>query len=127
MKKIKCDIVAMAEEPIAGKTPEEIREFFSAKNTEQDLADAFAITSNQFFWVADNIYDYEEGTPEYKTACEITDAWCVLMDEYEERIFAILTNEGVTIPSSAQIRVLIPFMARNGYRDANGWWIKEGH
>ena len=126
MKKIKCDIVAMAEEPIAGKTPEEIREFFSAKNTEQDLADAFAITSNQFFWVADNIYDYEEGTPERKTACEIADGWGALMDEYEERIFEILTSEGVTIPASAQIRVLIPFMARNGYRDANGWWIKDG-
>lgn len=127
MMKVKSsDIVVMAEEPISERTPEEIRDYFANKKTEQDLADAFAITSNEFFWVADNIYDYEEGTPEHKTACEITDGWGALMDEYEERIFEILTSEGVTIPASAQIRVLIPFMSRNGYRDANGWWIKDG-
>ena len=127
MMKVKSsDIVVMAEEPIPERTPEEIRDYFASKKNEQDLADAFAITSNEFFWVADNIYDYEEGTPEHKTACEIADGWGALMDEYEERIFEILTSEGVTIPASAQIRVLIPFMARNGYRDANGWWIKDG-
>lgn len=124
MKEAKNEIVVMTKEPIPKRTPEEIREYFSVKNTEQDLADAFAITSNQFFWVADNVYDYEEGTPEHKLACEITDAWRALMNEYEERIFTILTDEGVVVPTSAQIEVLIPFMARNGYRDANGWWSK---
>ena len=63
MMKVKSsDIVVMAEEPIPERTPEEIRDYFANKKTEQDLADAFAITSNEFFWVADNIYDYEEGT-----------------------------------------------------------------
>ena len=124
MKKVQNEIVVMAEEPLPQITPEEIREYFAIKQAEQDLADAFAISSNKFFWVADNEYDYEEGTSEHKRAREITDAWCALMDEYEEKIFEILTGEGITIPSRAQIKVLIPFMARNGYRDANGWWIK---
>ena len=127
MKEINDKILVMVKEPVAGLSPTEVRKYFATKETEQSLADAFAIAGNKFFWVADNEYDFEEDTPEHKCACEITDAWCALMDEYKERIFEILTNEGVTIPSSAQIRVLIPFMARNGYRDANGWWIKEGH
>lgn len=119
--------MVMSQEPIPEITPDEIREYYAEKQTEQDLADAFAITSNKFFWVADNEYDYEEGSLEHRVARQITDAWGALMDEYEDKIFSILINEGVEIPERAQIRVLKPFMARNGYRDGNGWWIKKAY
>lgn len=118
------DIVIMAGEPIPNVSPANVRNYFIGKQTEKDLADAFAIASNKFFWVADNEYDYEEGTPEHRLAREITDAWCALMDEYEEKIFKILVSEGVVIPENGRIRVLKPFMARNGYVDGNGWWVK---
>ena len=80
--------------------------FFADKHTQEDLADAFAVASNKFWWVEDNEYDYEEGSPEHKTACAITDAWGNLMDEYKHRIFEILTSEGVIIPATAQVEVL---------------------
>jgi hypothetical protein len=118
------DIVLMMSEPIPNKTPTDVRIYFSERETEKDLADAFAIVSNKFWWVEDNVYDYEEGTPEYIAACAITDEWGALMDEYEERIFAILRNEGISIANRGQ-SVLYPFMKRNGYRDGNGWWIKD--
>ena len=114
-------IVIMASEPIPNKTPTDVRGYFAERKSERDLADAFAITSNKFWWVEDNVYDYEEGTPEYIAACAITDEWGALMDEYEERIFMILRNEGVEIPETGRIKVLEPFMKRNGYRDGNGW------
>ena len=119
------DIVIMASEPIPNKTPTDVRGYFAERKSERDLADAFAITSNKFWWVEDNVYDYEEGTPEYIAACAITDEWGALIDEYEERIFMILRNEGVEIPETERIKVLEPFMKRNGYRDGNGWWIKN--
>jgi len=119
------DIVIMASEPIPDKTPTDVRGYFAERKSERDLADAFAIASNKFWWVEDNVYDYEKGTPEYIAARAITDEWGALMDEYEERIFMILRNEGVEIPETGRIKVLEPFMKRNGYRDGNGWWIKN--
>ena len=115
----------MSQEPILNMSASEVRAYFVNKKTEKDLADAFAITSNKFWWVEDNEYDYEEGSPEHKKACTITDEWGTLMDEYKKRIFEILTNEGVSIPPKGQIEVLKPFMARFGYVDGNGWWIKQ--
>ena len=114
----------MGEEPMPGISPTDIKEKYSGLLTEHCLADAFAIASNKFWWVEDNVYDYEEGTPEYQAACEITDAWGELMDYYKSQIFTILQHEGVTIPETGQIAVLEPFMLRNGYLDGNGWWIK---
>ena len=118
-------IVIMASEPIPNKTPTDVRGYFAERKSERDLADAFAIASNKFWWVEDNVYDYEEGTPEYIAVRAITDEWGALMDEYEERIFMILRNEGVEIPETGRNQVLEPFMKRNGYRDGNGWWIKN--
>ena len=118
-------IIILANDSIPNKTPTDVRGYFAGRKSERDLADAFAIASNTFWWVEDNVYDYEEGTPEYIAACAITDEWGALMDEYEERIFMILRNEGVEIPETGRIKILEPFMKRNGYRDGNGWWIKN--
>ena len=119
------DIVIMESEPIPNKTPTDVRNYFIGRNTEKDLADAFVIASNKFWLVEDNEYDCEEGTLEHIAACAITDEWGALMDEYEERIFAILRGEGVKIPETGRIKVLEPFMKRYGYIDGNGWWIKD--
>lgn len=89
------------------------------------MAKAFAAASNKFWWVEDNIYDYPEGTPEHQEACRITDAWGAVMDELEHEIFAILRREGVEIPKTGRIGVLVPFMERNGYCDRGGWWVPK--
>lgn len=60
--------------PFTDKSPAEIQSCFADRNTEKDLADAYAVISNMFWWTADNIDDYDEDTPEYRTACAITDA-----------------------------------------------------
>ena len=119
------DVIVMASEPIPNKTPSDVRNFFATRDTEKHLADAFALTSNKFWWVEDNVYDYEEGTPEHAAARDLADEWGALMDEYEEKIFMILRNEGAEIPETGRIKILEPFMKRNGYRDGNGWWIKN--
>ena len=119
------DIVIMASDPIPNKTPTDVRNYFAERKTEKDLADVYAISHNKFWWVEDDVYDYEEGTPEYEAARVIVDEWGALMDEYEERIFMVLRSEGITIPKTGRIKILEPFMKRNGYRDGNGWWIKD--
>ena len=32
-------------------------------------------------------------------------------------------NEGIEIPKKGTITVLDPFMRKNGFYDANGWWL----
>ena len=115
----------MSQESNPNMSVSEVRAYFADKKSEKDLADAFAVASNKFWWVEDKEDEYEERTPEHKMACAITDEWGCLMDEYKTKIFEILTNEGVIIPSKGQIEVLKPFMARFGYIDDNGWWIKQ--
>lgn len=114
----------MGEEPLSDMTPQDLQERFSGKITENELATAYALSSNEFWWVEDNVYDYEEGTPEHAEAKRITDEWCSLMEHYEQQIFDILRSEGVVIPDTGRIVVLVPFMERNGYFDGNGWWIE---
>ena len=115
----------MGEEPLSDMNPQELQKRYSGTLTEKELATAFAISSNEFWWVEDNVYDYEEGTPEHTEAKRITDEWCNLMEYFEEQIFDILRSEGVTIPDTGRIVVLAPFMERNGFIDGNGWWIED--
>ena len=65
----------MAKEPIPNMSAAEVKAYFAEKHTVQDLADAYAIAHNKFWWVEDNEYDFEEGTPEHKAACAIPDEW----------------------------------------------------
>ena len=115
----------MASEPVKGMTAAEVEAYYADKHSPQDLADAYAITHNQFWWVEDNEYDFEVGSPEHKAACMVTDEWCRLMQQYQERIFDILRSEGIEIPATGQIVVLTPFMKKYGYEDQGGWWVTE--
>lgn len=117
-------IVVMGSDPLPEMTASEFKEKVGGILSNQQLADAFAFSSNKFWWIEDNEYDFEEGTPEHKKAIEITDEWWALMDEYKELIFDILREEGTEIPSKGQIVALEPFMKKYGYCDGNGWWIK---
>lgn len=116
----------MAKEPIPNMSAAEVKAYFAEQDTDKDLADAYAIAHNKFWQIEDDEYDYEVGTPGHKASRAITDEWGALMDEYKKRIFEILTKEGMTIPATGQIKVIEPFMARHGYYDGNGWWVKEG-
>lgn len=115
----------MCSEPAPDLSAEMAAEAIEKIETEQELADLFAVVDNKAWWVEDNVYDYEEGTVEYKQAVEVTDEWFALSDILRDRIFAILRAEGIVIPETGQIYVLEPFMKRNGYRNGQGWWVKN--
>ena len=87
----------MINNPFTDKSLAEIQSCFADRNTEKDLADAYAVT----------------------------DDWAALMDVYQSRIFAILIKEEIRIPETAQIHVLLPFMEQNGYIFHSGWWYPE--
>jgi len=118
-------MLVMASEPLPDYSPDDVREWYVLHKNEQGLADAYAAAHNEAWWVEDDEYDFEEGTPEYAEARRITDEWFSVMDELKEAIFVILQAEGIRIPKTGQIQVLAPFMERNGYYDGNGWWAPK--
>ena len=118
-------IFIMAEDPTPDISPQDIKGKYSPPLTENELAEAFAITSNKFWWIEDIVYDYDEGSPEYQQAKALVAEWQSLMEVYEAQIYGILKSEGVVIPEYGQIDVLIPFMERNGFEDCTGWWMKK--
>lgn len=123
--KVDKDIIVMGSEP----TPDMILEMaeIAAKEcvTESELASLFAIAENKAWWIEDEEYDFAEGTVEHIQAVEKTELWFALADKLRKRIFCILQSEGVEIPSKGQIAVLEPFMKRNGYKNGQGWWVKN--
>lgn len=115
----------MTEEPIPGWTPDMIRQLYANNNSEYGLALAYAAASNKAWWVEDDIYGFEKGSPEYNNAVAVMDAWFEIAEELEADIIAILRSEDVSIPETGIIHVLRPFMERNGFLDGCGWWIEN--
>lgn len=118
-------IVIMGGEPIPNVSIEEVNMMFAQAETEQKLANIYAMASNKAWWSEDDVYNYDENTPKYDEACRITDEWFATEKLVREKIFEILKSEGVSIPSQGYTEVLKSFMERNGYRDGRGWWIKN--
>lgn len=119
------DTFVMCGEPSPNLTIEKAYQIFNEIKTEKDIANLFAVVENKAWWIEDEIYDFEEGTEGHRKAVEKTDMWFSLADKLKEMIFDILKSENVEIPDKGQIVVLEPFMKRNGFRDGQGWWIKE--
>ena len=115
----------MCSEPASDLYTEMVAEAINRIETEQELAGLFAVVDNKARRVEDDVYDYAEETAEYQQAVGIADEWFALSDILRHRILAILRAEGVVIPKTGQICVLEPFMKRNGYRNGQGWWIKN--
>lgn len=118
------DTVIMGGDPTPDVSIEEMKIIASQVETEKELADAYSMASNKAWWVEDDIYDYEEGTPEHKEACRITDEWFAVAEVIRNKIFEILKTEGVEVTNRGYIEILKPFMERNGYRDGKGWWVQ---
>ena len=115
----------MCSEPSPDLTVEMVEEAIDKIETELDLAALFATVENKAWWIEDDEYDYNEGILEYKQAKEKIDLWFGLADILRNKIFDILRAEGIEIPKTKQITVLDHFMKRNGYKDSQGWWIKD--
>lgn len=117
-------IPILVEEPMKEFTIEDAKVSYANIKDENDIAVLYAVAENKFWWQEDNTYDYERGTEEHRIACDKCGAWLEIKEKLEEDIFTILRSEGVEIPEKGQIVVLEPFMRRNGYWNAGGWWVK---
>jgi len=120
--------VIMTTEPIPDKTIAEMRRDMDSIESTQQLVDLFVQAHNKFWFIEDDIYDYEVGSNEYNEVRNGVDSWETIMDELQERLTATAIKECFFSPDEKNpkyIETMKPFMQHYGYRDGNGWWVKE--
>ena len=119
--------VVLASEPMPGKSIDDMRREVDEITSTKELVDAYVAVHNKFWFIEDDLYDYEEDSSEYVEVRERIDAWGDLMDTLNQKIMKAAAEEGLLAerqPNSGTIKQLEQFMLKYGYRDGSGWWVK---
>ena len=114
----------MCKELLPDISPKEMWSICSQLKKTQEIVNAFAAALNEFWWVEDNVYDYEEGTEDYKKACTITDEWKELLDYLEDKVVQRAKEEKLMKQDEKYPRAissLSPIMEKYGYQNKQGW------
>ena len=93
----------------------------------EELVDAYVLVHNKFWYIEDDLYDYEEGTEDYIRVRDNVEAWGEMMDLLDDRVMSTAKEEGLLAerqPDSGTIKQFEEFMKKYGYRDGRGWWVK---
>lgn len=120
--------LVMVSDPVPDVLAEDMKDIIAHIDTEQGLADTFAKVSNKFWWIEDDLYDFDPGTEDYARACAVVDEWGALMHSLSDRIKAIMERDNLLIAvekGKPHPNIHEPFMKKYGYRDGRGWWIRE--
>ena len=113
---------------MAGLSFEEMQHKILSVTSTQELVDAYVLVSNEFWWVEDDLYDYDEGTEEYEKIKSVVDAWREMLKKLDIRIIETAAEEGLLAerqPNSGMVKQLEAFMDKYGYRNGSGWWIEK--
>lgn len=119
--------VVMCKEPLPDISPKEMWSICSQLKKTQEIVNTFAAASNEFWWIEDNVYDYEEGTEDYKEACRITDEWKQLLVSLQEKVVQLAKEEKLMKRDEkypCAISSLSPIMEKYGYQNKQGWWVR---
>lgn len=109
--------VIMGSEPLAGVTADAWRTQLGEDYTDESLAAALAGAWNKSGWLGHDLGD-DACTPEVEAAYK---EWYALEEELIGKIALRLKRKCET----PYIKLVTPFMERNGYRDGGGWWVKK--
>ena len=118
----------MAGDPLANVSLEEMTAIVKRTQDAQELVDLYVKIHNKFWFIEDDLYDYEKGTPEYNDLAAEIDAWGELMDKVQDELIIRAKNEGLMDREEKHPRAIIsmePFMKKYGYRDGRGWWVRN--
>ncbi|MEA4929552.1 MAG: hypothetical protein VB104_12880 [Candidatus Limiplasma sp.] len=113
--KLSEETMIMGKDPLAGVSAEMWRNILGDDYTESALAASLADVWNEVGWLMHEVDD-EDCASAVKERYE---SWCLLQLELIQKVAAILQCECKT----PYIKLLTPFMERNGYRDVGGLWV----
>lgn len=122
---LKETVVVMAGDPLEDVSADEMRIRITSINSTQELVDAYADAFDKFFYIEDEIYDFEKGTPEYDATNKYICEWEEIMILLEKRVIEVAEQEGLLKEMDCGlIYKLEDFMRKYGYYNGNGWWLE---
>lgn len=119
--------VILVGDPMPDKAVEQMQLDIASISSTQELVDVYVQVHNKFWYIEDDMYDYEEESEEYIRVKEIVEAWGEMMDLLDKKIMVAAKEEGLLAerqPNSRTVKQLESFMKKYGYKDGGGWWIK---
>ena len=122
------ETVIMTSEPLVNISIEEMQQIILSITSAQQLVEVYANVYNKFFFIEDEVYDYEKGTEEYERVCFVVDAWEKMLDELDVQIMKTATDEGLLAEKHQNYgtaKQIECFMDKYGYCNCSGWWIKK--
>ncbi len=130
---LQCDesenVLILSGDPFPNKIVDEMKEELKNSTTTQELVDAYVNVHNKFWFIEDDLYDYDEGSEEYKRVYDSISQWYQLMKQLDQEILKKASEEGLLDEkdsNSGTTKRLKSFMSRYGYCDASGWWVRTG-
>ena len=102
-------------------SPSDVQKCFDEMLTEQDLADALALSCNEFWEIENSEYDDMQERAAARTPKR---EWKKLIDDCKMRIFAMMKETGEGIPADGRISAIKGFMRKNDYVCGSGYWLK---
>ncbi len=129
---LSCDefenILILSGDSLTNKTVDEMKEELENNTTTQQLVDVYVNVHNKFWFIEDDIYDYDEGSEEYERVDDLINQWYQFMEQLDQEIMEKASEEGLldeVDSNSGTTKRLKSFMSKYGYRDATGWWVKK--
>lgn len=127
-EKVVDDVRVLISEPMPDITIDEMRAIITKISSVQELVDAYVNVHNKFWYIEDDVYDYEEGTLEYNEICSKVALWRQLMNSLDDQILRKASEEGLLMErkeGAGTVAQLTKFMDKYGYKNGSGWWIKN--
>ena len=121
--------VIMGRDPLPNMTVEEMQRIVENIHDIQIVVDYFVLAHNKFWWIEDDLYDYEVGSEKYLVLKNVVDGWGDIMDELEHRIVEAAEKQGLLYEmrvGERMIKKIDRFMQKHGYYDGGGWWTPVG-
>jgi hypothetical protein len=119
--------VTISSDPFKGYCPDNIRKWLNENDNEKGLAMAIARVDKHIGLLMHDLSFLEE--PELSLASSAFYDWRKLQDELFAKVINILEAENAAEKANRKIsdkgsrNVIMPFMERNGFHDATGWWV----
>ena len=120
--------VILVGNPMPDKSVEQMQLDIASIGGTQELVDVYVQVHNKFWYIQDDLYDYEEESEEYIRVKENVEAMGEMMDLLGKKIMVAAKEEGLLAerqPNSGTVKQHESFMKKYGYKNGGGWWIKS--
>ena len=88
-------MIIFSDEPMPEVSVQEVKQILLTIHSADELVDLYVLVHYKFWFIEDDLYDFEEGTEAYKRMCNIIDEWSESNDQLTDRVIHAAMDEGL--------------------------------